>query len=166
MTKVLSEFTAPNVAELGPGTGPLTACIQQRLARPSGGRHVAVELNADFAARLERRFPQVDVACDSAVELPRILKERDIATVDAVISGLPFAAFPLGLQREIMDGVVASMGSWSVFTTFTYVGAFGLPSARRFRALLSARFTEVSVSRPVIRNIPPAYVLTARGLRD
>lgn len=158
---VLDDRAAPAVAELGPGTGPATAQIQARLA--GAGTHVAVDLNPQFTRMLAARFPDVDVVCDSAARLPDILAERDITEVDAVISGLPFAAFPAGLQRDILDAVVASLEpKHGVFTTFNYVGAFSLPPARRFRALLHERFGEISISGPVLRNIPPAYVLTAR----
>src|SRR3954447_2095473 len=45
VTGVLAEFTEPNVVELGPGTGPMTRYIQQRL--DGAGHHVAIELNLD-----------------------------------------------------------------------------------------------------------------------
>src|SRR5690606_37741634 len=115
------------------------------------------DLNPQFTEMLARRFPTVDVVCDSAARLPDILAERDIKQVDAVISGLPFAAFPAGLQRDILDAVVASLDvEHGVFTTFNYVGAFSLPPARRFRGLLAERFDEIRICGPVLRNIPPA----------
>lgn len=161
---VMDDRVAPTIAELGPGTGPTTAQIQARLA--GTGTHVAVDLNPEFTRLLAAKYPAVDVVCDSAARLPEILAERDIKTVDAVISGLPFAAFPAGLQRDILDAVVSSLDpGHGVFTTFNYVGAFSLPPARRFRALLAERFGEIAISGPVLRNIPPAYVLTARAPR-
>ncbi|ADD40921.1 class I SAM-dependent methyltransferase [Stackebrandtia nassauensis] len=164
LASALDGYSQPAVAELGPGTGPATAQIQARLA--GAGTHVAVDLNPQFASMLAARFPDVDVVCDSADRLPAILAERDITVVDAVVSGLPFAAFPAGLQRDILDAVVASLHpGHGVFTTFNYVGAFSLPPARRFRGLLAERFEEISISGPVLRNIPPAYVLTARKPR-
>jgi phosphatidylethanolamine/phosphatidyl-N-methylethanolamine N-methyltransferase len=165
MTEVLVGYENSVVAELGPGTGPMTASIQQRLG--SAGRHVAVELNSEFARTLALRFPEVQVVCDSATSLPSILQDSELPKADAVISGLPFAAFPVGLQRDVLDAVVASVDpADGVFTTFTYIGAYSMPSARRFRGMLRNRFAKVSISRPVLRNLPPAYVLTARGVRS
>lgn len=163
MAKVVGRYENPTVAELGPGTGALTTGIQR--AMPEQGKHVAVELNPGFAQRLADRFPAVEVINDSAAELERLLKDRGINQVDAVISGLPFASFPVGLQRDVLDAVVASLDPLNgVFTTFNYVGAYSMPAARRFRVMLRQRFTDVVISGPVLRNIPPAYVLTARGV--
>jgi phosphatidylethanolamine/phosphatidyl-N-methylethanolamine N-methyltransferase len=165
VTGVLAEFAEPNVVELGPGTGPMTRYIQQRL--DGAGRHVAIELNPAFARRLTGRFPRVDVVCDTAAALPQIIEARQMRRVDAVISGLPFAVIPGEVQNEIIDGVARTMRpERGVFTTFAYLGAFNTPRARRFRALLLERFHELVVSRPVLRNIPPAYVLTARRVRS
>ncbi|MET0475211.1 MAG: methyltransferase domain-containing protein [Mycobacterium sp.] len=163
-TGVLAEFTEPDVVELGPGAGSGTRIIQRRLA--GAGRHVAVELNPAFAHRLAGRYPDVDVVCDTAAALPEILEARQMTTVDAVISGLPFTVMPTEVQDEIIDGVARTLHpERGVFTTFTYLGAFSTQKARRFRALLLERFDELVVSRPVLRNIPPAYVLTARRPR-
>ncbi|GAA4907922.1 phospholipid N-methyltransferase [Stackebrandtia albiflava] len=164
MSEVLTGYEKPTVAELGPGTGALTAGIQQRLA--GNGRHVAVELNGEFAERLALRFPQVEVVNDSAADLVRLLTERGVGKVDAVVSGLPFAAFPVGLQTAVLDAVAAAVcPDGGVFTTFNYVGAYSMPAAKRFRALLAERFAEITISRPVMRNLPPAHVLTARRVR-
>src|SRR5262245_47090702 len=45
----------PVVVELGPGTGPMTHAIRQRLA--GRGRHLAVELNPRMARLLAGRCP-------------------------------------------------------------------------------------------------------------
>lgn len=164
VTGVLDDCIAPNVVELGPGTGPMTKSIQGRLA--GTGRHVAVELNSAFAQRLAQRFPQVDVVCDTATDLPRILKEREVDTVDVVVSSLPISVIPPEIQRDIMNGVISMLHpERGVFTTVNYVGAFVTPGARRFRRMLCDRFENVVVNGPVLRNIPPAYVLTARRAR-
>ncbi|WP_158017438.1 methyltransferase domain-containing protein [Mycobacterium basiliense] len=161
MTSVLSEFSDPNVLELGPGTGPMTHYIQRRLA--GAGRHVAVELNPAFAQRLAERYPRVDVVCDTAAALPRILEARGMYHVDAVITSLPFSLIPDDVQTDIMDGITSLINpECGVFTTINYVGAFSTPRARRFRALLRERFDQLVVSRPVLGNMPPAYILTAR----
>jgi phosphatidylethanolamine/phosphatidyl-N-methylethanolamine N-methyltransferase len=164
VTAVLGEYVAPNVVELGPGTGPMTRCIQQRLA--GTGRHVAVELNPRFAYRLARRFPRVDVVCDTAAALPQLLSARGVKRVDVFVSSLPFSVIPDDVQRDIIDGVTDMLHpERGVFTTFNYAGAFSTSKARRFRTLLLEQFEELVVSRPVLRNLPPAYVLTARRAR-
>ncbi|RJL20823.1 class I SAM-dependent methyltransferase [Bailinhaonella thermotolerans] len=153
----------PVIVELGPGTGPFTRDIQRRLG--GRGHHLAVELNPALAVPLARRFPDVDVVVDDAARLPGILAERGLPAADAVISGLPWAAFSGSLQRDILAAVTAAMAPGGAFTTFAYIHARALPPARRFRRLLQESFEEVVLSRTVWRNLPPAFVYHARRPR-
>ena len=91
MTLPLTVTGEPVVVELGPGTGAFTRAIQER----TGGRarHIAVELNPGWARLLEERYPKVEVVRADARELPQLLADRDIAGVDAVVSGLPWVAY-------------------------------------------------------------------------
>src|SRR5215813_9616568 len=72
----LPDTGEPVVVELGAGTGAFTDAIQERL----GGRgyHLAVEVDAAFAAVLRRRYPRVDVAVADAVRLPHLLAVRGL----------------------------------------------------------------------------------------
>ncbi|MEV4289693.1 SAM-dependent methyltransferase [Nonomuraea bangladeshensis] len=153
----------PTVVELGPGTGPFTEEIQQRLG--GRGHHLAVELNAPMAKLLAARFPLVDVAHADAARLGELLRERGLRQADVVVSGLPWAAFPEQAQRDLLGAVTAAMGQGAAFTTFSYIHAIPLSSARRFRALLAERFEEVVPGRTVWRNAPPAFVFHARRPR-
>ncbi|MCF6471444.1 SAM-dependent methyltransferase [Nonomuraea sp. MG754425] len=153
----------PIVVELGPGTGPFTAEIQERLG--GRGHHLAVELNQTMAGLLAERFPAVDVANEDATRLGDLLAERGLGAADVVVSGLPWAAFPDRLQRDLLGAVTGAMSPGAAFTTFSYVHAIPLSSARRFRALLAERFEEVVLGRTVWRNTPPAFVFHARRPR-
>ncbi|MGR6920516.1 class I SAM-dependent methyltransferase [[Actinomadura] parvosata] len=153
----------PVVVELGPGTGPFTSEIQQRLG--GRGHHLAVELNEPMARLLAERFPKVDVANEDATKLGQLLAARGLRMADVVVSGLPWAAFPDELQRELLGAVTGAMSPGAAFTTFSYIHAIPLSSARRFRALLAERFEEVVPGRTVWRNTPPAFVFHARRPR-
>ncbi|WP_219462123.1 class I SAM-dependent methyltransferase [Nonomuraea rhizosphaerae] len=153
----------PIVVEIGPGTGPFTAEIQRRL--DGRGHHLAVELNERMAALLAERFPAVEVVHGDAAKLTGLLAERGLHRADVLISGLPWAAFPSSLQTDLMDAVTAAMSPAGAFTTFSYIHAIPLSSARRFRALLNERFEEVVAGRTVWRNAPPAFVFNARRPR-
>ena len=56
------------------------------------------------------------------------------------------------------------------FTTFQYLHGYGLPPAIAFRRGMTARMGTAPSARLVLRNVPPALVLTWRkrrpGLRD
>jgi phospholipid N-methyltransferase len=159
----IPERGEPTVVELGPGTGPFTAEIQQRLA--GRGHHLAVEVNDLMAQLLAERFPTVDVAHADAARLGDLLRERGLRQADVVVSGLPWAAFPEETQRDLLRAVTSAMSPVAAFTTFSYVHAIPLSSARRFRALLAERFEEVVPGRTVWRNPPPAFVFHARRPR-
>jgi phosphatidylethanolamine/phosphatidyl-N-methylethanolamine N-methyltransferase len=153
----------PLIIELGPGTGAFTEAIQRSLG--GRGSHIAVELNPRLAASLAERHPAVDVVQSSAEDLPRILAERGISTVDLVISGLPWVSLPPAIAYAALDAATGALAPSGAFTTFGYTFARRLPSARRFRGMLAARYEEVVAGRTIMRNLPPAFVYYARRPR-
>jgi hypothetical protein len=64
------------------------------------------------------------------------------------------------VQRGTVDGVGRVLRGDGEFRTFQYVHAYCLPAARRFRRLMAERFSRCARSRPVLWNVPPAFVLT------
>lgn len=150
----------PVVVELGAGTGPTTAAVQRRLR--GRGQHVAVELDPVLADRLERTYPDVDVAVGDAADLGRILAERGLSRVDAVLSGLPWSLIPPEAQRAILEAVADALRPEAAFTTIAYLNALPLDGARGFRALLGTLFDEVLTTRTVWANIPPAVTYVCR----
>lgn len=153
----------PVVVELGPGTGAVSAVIDERL--PAGSRHLAVELDADMVAHLRRSRPNLDVVHGDARDLGKLLTENGIDHVDAVVCGLPWALFDDVTQADILGEVSRAIGGTGAFTTFAYVSGMALPAARRFRRTLRGAFEEVLVSATVWRNLPPAFVYVCRRPR-
>ena len=149
----------PVVVELGPGTGAFTAVIQERLA--GRGRHVAVERSASWAELLARRHPGVDVAHADARSLAQVLAERGIDRVDAVVSGLPWIAH----SPELHAAIAATLAPDGVFTQFAYTWTRWARPARRQLSDLRFHFADVTTSRTVWRNLPPAAVHRARRPR-
>lgn len=160
LASVVPRAGSPVVVELGPGTGPVSAAIADRL--PAGARHLAVELDPRMAGYLRRTQPGLEVIVGDAAELTALLADRGIPRVEAVISGLPWALFDPATQRRILVQVVDVIGETGAFTTFAYRHAMPLPSARRFRRTLDDLFDEVVVSRTVWRNVPPAFGYVCR----
>jgi phospholipid N-methyltransferase len=147
-----------SVVELGPGTGPITRVIHQRLGRHAD--YLGIELEFKFVKLLTHRFPHLKFVQGSAEHALELIERADIGPVRAIISGLPFASLPLGMQDRILDNLHELMIPGVVFRTFQYVHAWMLPSAIRFRKRMNHRFGACRVSRPVLANIPPAVVLS------
>jgi phospholipid N-methyltransferase len=149
------------VVELGPGTGAFTEAIVERL-RP-GDRLLAIELEPDFVRQLRKRFPSLDCACASAIDLVALARERDFAAVDHIVSGLPFASLPPATSRGVLDAIHGVLRPGGTFTTFQYVHAYALPRAVEFRREVGARLGDPASRSLVLWNIPPAFVLRWRA---
>jgi phospholipid N-methyltransferase len=162
LTAPLPETGDPVVVELGPGTGVVTDIVRRRLG--SRGRHLAVELNPRFAESLARRFPEVEVVCADARVLPELLALRGLRA-DVVLSGLPWAAFRVDCSPSLLHRIAATMTASGVFTQLGYAVTRWAPPARRQMADLHSAFEEVTTSRTVWRNVPPAVVHVARRPR-
>jgi phosphatidylethanolamine/phosphatidyl-N-methylethanolamine N-methyltransferase len=160
LTSIVPTAGSPVVVELGPGTGAVSAAIDQRL--PAGSRHLAVELDATMVEYLGRTRPGMEVVYGDARNLGKLLAERDVTHVDAVVCGLPWALFDEPTQHAVLSEVGEAIGPTGAFSTFAYVSGMALPAARRFRRTLRSRFEEVIVSATVWRNVPPAFVYVCR----
>lgn len=148
------------VVELGPGTGTITGKIASRI-RPEAA-FLAIELNPVFVRRLAAQIPLVHVIHDSAERLGEILLERDVESVDAVISSLPWSLFSQERQEGLLRAVAQSLRPGGTFATTAYLPGLSFPAARRFRELLERHFPSVQRSALVWRNLPPAFVYRCR----
>jgi phosphatidylethanolamine/phosphatidyl-N-methylethanolamine N-methyltransferase len=146
------------VVELGPGTGAFTWAIVSLLG-PSA-RCLAIDRDPVFVEQIKRRWPRVDCVCASAAALPELAAERSMTPVDHVVSGLPFASLPATVTTGILDGLERTLRPGGTFTTFQYVHAYRLPPAVAFRRDINRRMGGTPVRSIVMRNLPPAYVLT------
>jgi len=151
---------ATAVAELGPGTGVITRELVKYCGRET--RFFAVELDPVIYAEFRRMLPEVAIFNDNATRLDELCRESGADLLDAVISGLPWAAFPPVLQETILSAVLRALRPGGHFATFAYIHGLPLPAGRRFRKLLKERFSMVSCSPVVWNNLPPAVVYRCR----
>lgn len=150
------------VLEYGPGTGPVTAVLDQQAITQRGAHYLGIELNKGFVDVLRKRYPHLDFAHGSVVDVVDLLRQRGLSRARYIVSGLPFASLPQEVQAGTIDGIRAVLEDDGEFRTFQYVHAYRLPAARRFRRMMGEHFGPGERSRAVVRNIPPAYVLTYR----
>lgn len=147
---------ASAVLEFGPGTGVLTDCILPGLGKNT--KFVSIELNDEMVAAFRRRLPRVTLIHDSCEHARRICDQHGIDKADIIVSGLPFASFAPELQDRIMRAVDAVLKPGGTFVTFGYHIGTLLPAGKRFAQRLHGHFTHIEKSKPVWRNMPPAFV--------
>lgn len=148
------------VVEYGPGTGVFTARITELLAPDA--RFFAIEKSPELAERTRQRCPGVTVYEDSVANVQSLCRRGGIGQLDAILCGLPWAAFPESLQRECFDAILGVLRPGGHFNTFAYWQGVVLPAGRRFQRLLRQTFSEVQRSPTVWNNLPPAFVYRCR----
>jgi len=145
-----------NVVEYGPGTGVFTEKIQT--VRHSDSSFFAIEMDPELARITGERCPEVTVCNDSVTNVKSLCENANVETVDAILCGLPWAAFPESLQDECLDAMFEVLPPGGRFATFAYWQGLLLPAGQRFRKKLKERFSEVHFSPTAWKNLPPAFV--------
>lgn len=158
MVSSLPHDTPVSVVELGPGTGAFTGAIVDRIGPDA--RFLAVDIEPAFVEQIRKRWPSVECVCASAENLERLVRDRGIGPVDHIISGLPFASLPVGMTRQILEGIEHTLRPGGTFTTFQYVHGYRMPSGRLFRRQMSEIMGGAPRRRLVLRNFPPTFILT------
>jgi phospholipid N-methyltransferase len=155
---------SPVVVELGPGGGVITDQIRLRL--PAAGRLVAVELNRDMVRHLERSRPWLRVIHGDARSLTDLMSAEGLNQADVIIATLPWTLFDADVQERILSQITGALAPGGSFATVLTLTALPFPAARRFRHRLDRAFGEISVTRPVWGNIPPALLFVCTSPRS
>src|SRR5580693_79972 len=142
------------VVELGPGTGPVTQALIETRVSPE--RLVLVEYDPGFCRMLEGRFGGVRVIQGDAYDLPRTLASFTGQPIAVVVSSLPLLNQPPPRRAKLIADAFALMGPAGGFVQFTYGLQSPIP-----RDVCADRYSAVR-SRPILRNLPPAFVWTYR----
>lgn len=141
------------VVELGAGTGSITRALLAGGVAPA--RLHLFEMNADLAAHLRHRFPDVTVHAAPAQAMRGLLPGRAVA----VVSGLPLLNMGADLQRQILSAAFACLQPGGALIQFTYGPK--VPVERGVLADLGLRWRRLP---RVWANLPPAQVyVLSRG---
>ncbi|HET6183487.1 MAG TPA: methyltransferase [Acetobacteraceae bacterium] len=155
------DFSKPaDIVELGPGTGALTAIIAARLSPRH--RYLGIEINPRFVRPLRARFPGLVFAHASVVELGAVLEVHGWTGFDMVVSGLPWASLPIGLQTRAFAELARHARPGAVLTTFAYLHGLAAPGSIALRRRMRATFKRVERGPIVWGNLPPALVYVGR----
>jgi phosphatidylethanolamine/phosphatidyl-N-methylethanolamine N-methyltransferase len=154
MASAIGSSSQGLVVELGPGTGPVTQSLIETGVPPE--RLVLVEYDPGFCRMLERRFGGVRVIQGDAYDLSGALASFAGQPIAAVVSSLPLLNQPPPRRTKLIADAFALMQPAGVFVQFTYGLQSPIP-----REACANRYSAIR-SRPILRNLPPAFVWTYR----
>ena len=139
------------IIELGPGMGSITGKIIEEM--PSGSQLMTFEINKEFVAHLNKKYPEAKHINADIKNLKKTLQENNLEKADVIISGIPFTGFKKDECDEMFEEINDVMHADSRFILFTYTPI-------KFRSFFSW-FQKMDISY-VPLNIPPAYVITLK----
>ncbi len=144
-----------SVVELGPGTGVFTEHIREKT-----DVYLGIERNPRFARILDSRFPDLNFVNGLAEDGYQHYRRIGLPPPRVIVCGLPLAIWSSQLQDPILHSLDRLMTTGSTFRTFQYAHSFAFPQAVRFRQKMNALFEPCQEVRLVMRNLPPAFILT------
>ncbi len=154
------------VLEYGPGTGSLTREVERLRSAGVDVRYLGVEKDPGMHEYLVRNFPNLEFVLGDAANIVDFCQARGLPPAAAVISGLPLILMNCATLNSIFAATRSCLRPDGVFRTFSYVHSYPSRSARELRELMGQSFDEYRLSRPVLRNLPPAFMLTGRVPRE
>lgn len=165
MIQGLDFSAAQAVVEYGPGLGTFTDAIVIELERAAAKtpaqprcRLIAIERNEKMAELLRRRHPDVALYHDDAANVRAICESEGFQQVDYVVSGLGWPSFSDDLRTRILEATADILRPGGEFRTFGYHVGLLMRGAWDFRATVRRLFSEVTISKVVWGNMPPAFV--------
>lgn len=146
------------IVEYGVGTGVFTEKLLEK--RREDTTLLLFERNEDFCGILHEKYrdkKNVHVIADSAENIGDYLGKHGFSHADYIISGLPFASLPPEVSKNILAQTVKFLSPEGCFTTFQY-------SLLKMGFFL--KYFSSYTKKRELRNVPPAYVLTFRGVKQ
>jgi len=150
-----------SVVELGPGTGAFTQQICEKTKV-----YLGIERNPRFTQILNRRFPDLNFVNGLAENGYHHHKEIGLPPPKLVVCSLPVTMWSNELQDPIIDVLDNLMNPGCILRSFQYVHSFVTPPAIRFRREMNMLLGPCQRSCVVLRNLPPAFILTWRRLKS
>lgn len=142
------------VVEYGPGSGPLTRAMLDRMPRDSC--LVAIDVSRHFTRHLRRTIQDTRLvpvtACAGSADA--ILARHRLGPADAIVTGIPFSTMSAQSAADILDVSARVLQDDGKLLAYQMRAAVA--------PLLAQRFATVDTAR-VWRNIPPCHLYWAGG---
>lgn len=141
------------VVEFGPGVGNITAAVLERM--PDQGRLIALDTNEEFITALRRTItdPRLVAVNASAEHVRHVVTHHRVASVDCVISGIPFSMIPRPVGSSILKQVEQLLSPRGTMLVYQFSAAV--------KPALQEVFAEVEQEFEWL-NILPAHVFRCR----
>ena len=146
------------ILELGVGTGAITKFIEEIV--PDDKSYLGVEIDRSLVNSLNVKFPQMKIMRGNACELVKLHNRSNLGKVSYIISCLPFVSIPNDVGEKILSEIERFMEQGCLFRTFQYAHGYYMPSAIKLREFMRKRYGKSHKSQLIVKNVPPAYVLT------
>ncbi len=107
------------VVEYGPGSGEIAELVRQKIT--PCGQLFLIERNQKLAQKLSCKFKtenNVYVFNDSAENIASILQTANIASVDRILSSIPFSFLTSSVVRQIVDVSYKILAPGGLFVIF------------------------------------------------
>jgi phosphatidylethanolamine/phosphatidyl-N-methylethanolamine N-methyltransferase len=156
------------IVEIGVGTGALTEAMLPLM----GAEHsyTGFEIDKTFYKFLNDKFvnqhkdsisklKNFEFKSDSAESIASLFEE---ASVDVVVSSLPWSIFEPGLQNSILNEVYKIMKPGGVFSFYNYMTSSQFGQIKSFKSQINKRFSSLEPKKRVWANLPPATVWVAK----
>jgi phospholipid N-methyltransferase len=143
---------AQTVVELGPGTGGTTRALLA--AMPPHASLLSIEISPDFIANLRAiEDERLIVHHGNAERLAEILQQHTWASVDAIVSGIPFSLLRPAGRRHVVEAIWSALTPGGRFVAYQICG--------RIRQLAQPLFGPAQVA-VELRNFPPLRIYAWR----
>lgn len=139
------------VIELGAGTGVVTDALLEAGVSPK--RLIVIEREPKLCGILAVQFPHLNILCEDAAHLDRVLAKMGHPRVNAIVSSLPMLTLPKTLTKTIQRQMAGLIGEDGIIVQFTF-GAKS-PLNRNDLRKYSVSGKRVKI---VLTNVPPAHV--------
>lgn len=162
LAKKMIEGVRPNpnkiVLELGVGTGAITKYLETKLSDEKS--YLGIELDRDLVKSLRTNYPKLRIERGNAIDSFSIHQKTGLGKVGFIICCLPFVSLPNEVGEKILLEIDKFMQQGCVFRTFQYAHGYYMPSAIKLREFMRRRYGRSRRSQLIVKNVPPAYILT------
>ena len=149
------------VLKFGPGTGSFTKEVYALRQLGISPRYLGIEQDPGMLDYLAGRYEGFRFVLGDVRDVKSICGAQNFPPATVVICGVPLTLMTGYALTHLLDDVSDWMAGSGVFRTFSYMHCYPRKAASRLRAGVKTSFEGGFDSATVIRNMPPAQVITA-----